>query len=158
MPSSVAPLDREVAAAGEAHRVAACGAVERLGDRRPPVDHDRLGVLVGDRQAADVEPLQLAVTFVAAVGCAVAVALDMAVDAAEDQRRLAEIEVGESLDHGFVERVALESGLERAAEIGLVEVTQTPSRLAALLEAVVCVVDVGLLVGEIRMVLGHRYQ
>ena len=85
-------------------------------------------------------------------------AVDVAVDAAEDQRRLAEIEVGEPLDQGFVEGVALESGLERAAEVGLVEVTQAPSRLAALLEAVVGVVDVGLLVGEIRMVLGHRYQ
>ena len=64
----------------------------------------------------------------------------------------------EPLDHGFVEGVALEAGLERAAEIGLVEVTQTPRRLAALLEAVVSVVDVRLLVGEIRVVLRHRYQ
>ena len=84
--------------------------------------------------------------------------LDVLVDAAEDQRRLAEIEVGQPLDDGLVEGVALETSLERAAEIGLVEVTQTPSRLAALLEAVVGVIDVGLLVGEVRMVLRHRYQ
>ena len=81
-----------------------------------------------------------------------------AVDAAEDERRLAEIEVGEPLDQRLVEGVALESGLERAAEVGLAEVTQPPSCLAALLEAVVSVIDVGLLVGEIRVVLGHRYQ
>ena len=43
----LAALHGEVAAAGEAHRVATRGPVERLGDRRPPVDHDRLAVLVG---------------------------------------------------------------------------------------------------------------
>ena len=109
MPEQVAALDREVAAAGEAHRVAARGAVERLGDRCPPVDHDRLGVLVGDGQAPDVEALQ-------PPSAAPRLILDVPVDAAEHQRRLAEIEVGESLEHGLVEGVALESGLERAAE------------------------------------------
>ena len=53
-----AALDDEVATPGEAHRVAAGGAVERLRDRRPPVDHDGLAVLVGDREAPDVEVLQ----------------------------------------------------------------------------------------------------
>ena len=52
-----AALDGEVAAAHEAHRLAAGGPVERLGDRRPPVDDDRLGLLVGDGEAADVEAL-----------------------------------------------------------------------------------------------------
>ena len=37
----LAALDGEVPAAGQAHRVAAGGAVERLGDRRPPVDDHR---------------------------------------------------------------------------------------------------------------------
>ena len=53
----VAALDGEVAAADEAHRLAAGGPVERLGDRRPPVDDDRLGLLVGDGETADVEAL-----------------------------------------------------------------------------------------------------
>ena len=53
----LAALDGEVAAAGQAHRVAPGGPVERLGDRRPPVDHDRLAVLVGHGQPADVEAL-----------------------------------------------------------------------------------------------------
>ena len=52
-----AALDGEVAAADEAHRLAPGGPVERLGDRRPPVDDDRLGLLVGDGQAPDVEAL-----------------------------------------------------------------------------------------------------
>ena len=45
----------EVAAAGQAHRLAAGGPVEGLGDGRPPVDDDRLPVLVGDRDPPDVE-------------------------------------------------------------------------------------------------------
>ncbi len=109
-----APLDDEVAAAQQPHRLAPGGPVERLGDGGPPVDHDRLGPLVGDRQAADVERLG---------GVR---ALGVAVDAPEDEGRIAEVEVGEALDQGLVERIALESGLERATEIGLVEVAQTP--------------------------------
>ena len=78
-----------------------------------------------------------------------------AVDAAEHERGVAEVEVGEALDQGLVEGVALEAGLERAAEIGLVEVTQPPAPTRLLLEALVGVVDVGLLVGQIRVLLGH---
>ena len=151
----VAALDGEVAAAHEAHRLAAGGAVERLGDRRPPVDHDRLGVArrrrrggrcgssPGRRRRARRRRSR---------------AVGVAVDAAEHERGLAEVEVGEALDQGLVERVALEAGLERAAEVGLGEVPQPPRGLAALLEAVVGVIDVGLLVSEVRVVLRHRYQ
>ena len=46
-------------------------------------------------------------------------ALGVAVDAPEHERGVAEVEVGEPLDQGLVERVALEAGLERAAEVGL---------------------------------------
>ena len=98
----------------EAHRLATGGPVEGLGHRRPPVDHDRIGVLVGDGEPADVEALD-------AVR-----ALGIPVDAPEHQRRVAEIEVGEPLDQGFVERIALEAGLERAAEVRLAEVAQPP--------------------------------
>jgi hypothetical protein len=82
--------------------------------------------------------------------------LGVAIDPAEHQRRLAEIEVGEPLDERLVERVALEPGLERATEIGLVEVAQLPRGRATPLETLVRVVDVRLFVGEIRVVLGHR--
>ena len=106
-----APLDGEVAATQQAHRLPAGGAVERLGDRRPPVDDDRLRVLVGDGQPADVEALHAARL------------LGAAIDATEHQRRFAEIELVESLDEGLVEGVALEAGLHRAAEAGFVEVS-----------------------------------
>ena len=54
----LATLDREMAAAHEPHRLAPGGAVERLGYGSPPVDHHRFGVLVGDREATDVEALE----------------------------------------------------------------------------------------------------
>ena len=103
-------------------------------------------MLVGHGEAPDVEAL------------GPGVALDMTVDATEHERRLAEIEVGKTLEQGLVERVALETGLEGSSEIGLVEITQTPGGLSTLLEALVGVIDVGLLVGEIRVVLRHRNQ
>ena len=53
-------------------------------------------------------------------------ALDESVDAAEHQRRLAEVELGEAVDQRLVEDVALEAGLERAAQVGLGEVPQPP--------------------------------
>ena len=114
MPSSVAALHGEVAAAGEAHRVAAGGPVERLGDRGPPVDDDRLAVLVGHGQAADVEALDGLGT------------LGVAVDATEHERGVAEVELGEPVDHGLVEHVALVARLERAAEGALVQVAHLP--------------------------------
>ena len=50
----LAALGGEVPPPGQAHRVAAGGPVEGLGHRRPPVDDDRLPLLVGHRQPADV--------------------------------------------------------------------------------------------------------
>ena len=69
----------EVAAADEAHGLAAGGPVERLGHRGPPVDHDRLLLVVRHRQAADVEGLAALVL--------------VAVDATEQQRGVAEVEL-----------------------------------------------------------------
>ena len=99
-----AALDREVPPPGQPHRLPARGPVEGLGDRRPPVDDDRLAVLVGHREAADVEALER-------VG-----PLRVAVDPAEHQRRVAEIELGQPVDQGLVEDIALVARLERATE------------------------------------------
>ena len=52
-----ATLDDEVPPAQQAHRTATGRPVERLGHRGPPVDHYGLPVLVGDREATDVEAL-----------------------------------------------------------------------------------------------------
>ena len=140
-----APLDGEVTATQQAHRLAAGGAVERLGDRRPPVDDDGLRVLVGDGQPADVEALHPARL------------LGAAIDATEDQRRVAEVELVESLDEGLVEGVALEAGLHRAAEAGFVEVSQPPRRRLRRLQAVVGEIDVRLLGFQFGMLLGQTF-
>ena len=137
-----AAVHGEVATAGEAHRLAACRPVERLGDRRPPVDDHRLAVLVGDGQAADVKALHRA--------------LDEAVDAAEHERRVAEVEVGQAVDQRLVEHVAFVPGLERAAEGALVEITELPGVFAAALEAAVGEVDVRLFVVEVGVLSGHE--
>ena len=68
---------------------------------------------------------------------------------------LPEIEVGQPLDQRLVERVALETGLERAAEIGLGHVTHAPRGFTTGVQTVVRVIDVRLLFGEIRVLLGH---
>ena len=132
-----------MAPAGQAHRVAPGRPVERLGDRCPPVDDDRFTCLVGHGQAPDVEALERIRR------------LGVPVDAAEHERRVAEIEVGQPLDQGLVERIALETGLERAAEIGLGHVAHRQAASRLLFETVVSVIDVRLLFGEIRVLLGH---
>ena len=140
-----ATLDGEVTPTEQAHRLPPGGAVERLGDRRPPVDDDRFRVLVGDRQAADVEALRAAWL------------LGAAVDPAEHQRGVAEVEVVEPLDQGLVEGVALEPGLHRAAEVGLVEVSQSPRRRLRRLQAVVGKVDVRLFCFQFWVLLGQTF-
>ena len=111
-----AALDGEVAAAEEAHRLPSSGAVERLGHGRSPVDDDRFRVLIGDRQPTDVEALRATRL------------LGPAVDPTEHQCGITEVEFVETLDERLVEGVALESSLHRAAEVGLVEVSQAPRR------------------------------
>ena len=50
-----AALHNEMTPACDAHRIAPGSAVERLGNRRAPVDHDRFGILIGHGQSTDVE-------------------------------------------------------------------------------------------------------
>ena len=155
----LAPVDREVAPAGEAHRVAARRSVEGLGDGRAPVDDDGLGGLVGHRDAADVERLDGHVGRRGAVGANAghgrAIAVRDAVDAAEDQRGVAEVQLREAREQRLVEGVALEARLEGAARRGLGELADPPGVVAEALEARVGVVDVPLLRVEFG-VLGHR--
>ncbi len=149
----LAAVDGEVPAPGEAHRIAAGGAVERLGHRGPPVHHHRVTVLIGHRQATDVEALP-ARRRTARVRRGVG-SLGMAVDPAEHQGGIAQVEVGEPVDHGLVEHVTLVARLERAPEGALVQVAHLPRVDAAALEALISEVDASLLVFEIRMLLRH---
>ncbi len=138
MPSELPALQREVTAAGEAHRSAAGGAVERLGHRRPPVDDDRLLTLVGDREPADVEGLE-----------------GVPVDAAEDEGGVADLEVGEPVADGLFDHIPLVAGLVGAPAPDLGQTPQAKCLLTGPVEAVVGMLDVGLLFGELR-VLRHR--
>ncbi|MEJ7720635.1 MAG: hypothetical protein WKF58_09390 [Ilumatobacteraceae bacterium] len=132
-------LDGEVPPPGQTHRLTSGGAVEGLGHRRPPVDDDRFAFLVGHCEAADVVRL--------VVG---------AVDAPEHEGSITEIEIDKALDQGFVDGVALEPRLERAAEIGFVQGSRPPSGLASGFETRVCVVDMCLLRCDLWVMLRHR--
>ena len=149
-----AAFDGEVAAALQAHRLTAGCPVERLGHRRAPVDDDGLGVLVGDGQPADVEALRAALGLGGAEGRRL---FGTAVDPPEHQCGIAEVELVEPLDKGFVEGVALETGLHRAAEVGLVEVSQAPRRRFRRLQAVVGEIDVRLLGVQFWVLLGQTF-
>ena len=83
--------------------------------------------------------------------------LGTTVDPPEHQRGVAEVEFVEPLDEGLVEGVALESGLHRAAEVGLVEISQAPRRRLRRLQAVVGKVDVRLLVVQFWVLLGQTF-
>ncbi len=139
----LAPLHVEVPATHQTQRFTAGRAVERLGDRRPPVDHHGVGMLVGHGEAPDVEALD-ARTVVGPV------------DAAEDERGIAQIELREPVEDGLVEHIALVAGLEGATERALVETTELPGVDLALLEAAVGEVDELLLSGKIRVMLRHE--
>ena len=125
----------EVATAGQAHRFAPGGPVEGLGHRSPPVDDHRLLVLVADRDAADVEGRGVV----------------LAVDAPEAQRGVAQLELGEPLEHGVPDDVALEARLLGAAPTHLDHRGHAGGRLPRRLEAGVGPIDVGLLGIEIGM-------
>ena len=127
----------EVAAADQAHRRAPGGPVEGLGHRGPPVDHQRLPLLVGHGQAPDVEavaPLALG-----------------AVDPPEHEAGVAELEGGQPVGDVALDHLPLPPGLLRAALAHLDHRAQTSGLEARALEAVVGTVDVGLFGGQVGM-------
>ena len=79
----------------------------------------------------------------------------MPVDPAEDQRGIAEVELGQPVHQLLVEGVPFEPRLERAARAGLGQRPDPPRVLLAALEAAVRVVDMGLFGGDVRVVLAH---
>ena len=56
-PPVLSGLEREAATQGDAERVGAGRPIERCGDRRPPVDHDRVVLVVFDVAPPDVPDL-----------------------------------------------------------------------------------------------------
>ena len=83
--------------------------------------------------------------------------LGSTVDPPEHQRGVTEIELVEALDEGLVEGVALETGLHRAAEVRLIEVSQAPRRRLRRLQAVVGKIDVGLFGVQFWVLLGQTF-
>jgi hypothetical protein len=130
----------EVAAAGQAHRLAAGGPVEGLGDRGPPVDDERF--LVGARHgdATDVERL--------AVG---ELLVGLAVDAAEHERGVAQVKLGQAVRDGVVDDLTLEAGLLGAALPDLDHALQPVGRGPRCFQGLVGAVDELLLGGQIWM-------
>ena len=133
--------DREVPAAGEAHRVATGGPVEGLGHGRPPVDDHRVLVLVGHGDATDVE-------IVTAV-------LLVTVDPPEDERGVSQVEAPQAVGDAVVHDLPLPAGLLGATPSDLDGVRQPGGRRAAGLEALVGALDVGLFGVEVG-VIGHE--
>src|SRR5262249_13160990 len=127
-PDEGAALQREVAAPGQAHRRAACGPVERLGGGSPPGGDGGVPAPVGDGQPADVEGLAR-----------------VAVDAPEDEGRVADLEMSEPVAHRLFDDVALVASLVGAAPPDLGQPTQPKCLLTGPIEAVVRMLDVGLL-------------
>ena len=148
----VATLHCEMAATGEAHRLAPSGAIERLGHGCTPIDYDGLAVVVGHCETADVEALGWAWLISSAVTFE---RFAMAIDPAEHQRRIAQIELREPIDECFIEHIALVARLYGAPEGALVDIAQFPGVGAARFEAPVGVIDVGLFVCEIGVLVRH---
>ena len=141
-PTQLAALrGEEVPAAHDAHRLDRGRPVERLGDRRAPVDDERGLVVVGDRDAADVVPV--------AVGGGAGV-VGLQVEAAEHQRGVADLEVGQAALGVGDGDVALEPGLVGPAPAHLgVALGDPPGGRPHLVEPVVGPVDVALLGREL---------
>ena len=110
----------QVAAAGQALGVEPGGPVEGLGHRGPPVDHQRLVVRAGHGQPADVERLaQHGLPWPSPTSVAVPSPspspVGKAVDAAEAERLVADVELLQAGQAGADHDVPLGAGLERAA-------------------------------------------
>jgi len=120
---------QEVTAAQHPHRLDRRGAVEGFGDGCPPVDDERRAGFIVDGEATDVE--------------ARAVAL---VEAAEAERRLTDVERGESALRGLDRHIAFEARLVRAPGTNLRKRLRHPlGRLTHGVEALIDRVDVDLL-------------
>jgi len=123
-----------VAAPGEPHRLAARGSVERFGDWCSPVHNERVAILVEHGDPADA--------IVLAVG---------AVDAAEDERLVTDVQVVKAGANLVCQHVAFEASLVRAPSLGFDVAGDGLSRFARPIQARVGMRDVRGLVCVVRM-------
>ena len=120
-----------MSAAGEAHGLGTGGPVEGLGDGRPPVDHDGFLFFVGHAGAPDV------------IG--VVAGVFVCVEPAEHQRAVAELELHQAVGDVALDHLAFPASLLGAALADLDHRAQLFGALTRRIEALVRVVDVGLL-------------
>ena len=140
----------QMAAASQALGIEAGRPVEGLGDGRTPVDHQRLVVRARDGEAADVERLaeRRAVGAVRRLGPR----FGEAVDAAEVEGLVADVELLQAGQAGADHDVALGARLEGAAAAEVEHALQHLARLAPHeLQPVVGTVEEFLLILQIRM-------
>ena len=78
-----------------------------------------------------------------------------AINSTKHQSRITQVQCGQTLQQLLIKCIAFVTGLEGAARIGLVQVAYTPSVLAALIQAGISMVDIGLLGGKVWMLLAH---
>ena len=144
---------REVPAPCEALGIETGGAVERLGHRGAPVDHQRLVVRARDGEAPNVE--RLAERRAARAVRRLGPRFGETVDAAEVEGLVADVELFQAGEAGADHDVALGARLESAAAAEVEHALQHLARLAPHeLQPVVGTVEVFLLILQIRM-FGH---
>ena len=78
-----------------------------------------------------------------------------AIDPTKHQCGIAQIQCGQALQQLLVESIALVAGLKGATCACLIEFPNMPGILAALIQAGISMVYVGLLGGKVRVLLAH---
>ena len=79
----------------------------------------------------------------------------VAIDSTKYQGGIAQIQCGESLQQLLIESIAFVAGLKGATCTGLIEFANMPGILAALIQAGISMVNIGLLGGKVRVMLAH---
>ena len=139
----IATLYREVSTSREAHGFATCCSIKRFGYRCTPVHHHWFTFFIGNCQTSDVEAFNLIWVF------------GIAIDSTKHQGGIAQIQCGETLQQLLIKSIAFVAGLKGAARACLIEFANMPGILAALVQAGISMVNIGLLGGKVRVLLAH---
>ncbi len=123
----------------DTHGLAPSSPVERLGNRRAPVDDDRILLAVPDAETTDVEGF----------------ARFLQVNSAKHEGSVTEVQLCQSLDRHLNDRLAFVSVLFSAASLRLIPAGDPRCALAGVFHARVRQVEIRLLCIEFGMTLGH---